>query len=143
MEDEHLVAAVPKEAQREARRLRIDEQVREQHDEPAAAQPAGHVAQRAARVGPAARLQPSSVTHQLVPVPPAAARREMRPQRVVEADQPRRVALPDQEQRQTRRELRAYQNFDGSAGSDDQAIDALPSSSTYARRFVSSSNCLM
>jgi hypothetical protein len=60
---------------------------------------------------------------------------------VVERDQPDRITLPQEQQRQLAASCRAYHSFGRQARPDAHCIEADVSSSRKARRFVSASYC--
>jgi hypothetical protein len=105
VEDQDLVPPVAQELQREPRGLRVDQQVRQEYDQTAPSEPTGDVAQRAARLGLPARVQPDERGGDLVPVTPGRTRCDVHTYGLIEADQPNAVALAQQQERETRGEL--------------------------------------
>jgi hypothetical protein len=99
VEDGDLMAAMPKEAQGFQREGAVEQEIGDEHDEPAAAQLLHDPAERRLRRGPEPWLERGDRLEKLVPVTETDAWRKDDTNIVIESDEAGRVALAKQDQR--------------------------------------------
>ena len=142
MEHQDLVPAVPQEAKGLEGQIAVEQQVGDEHHQPAATELVHHPAERGLRRGPQAGLEVAQDREQLSPVAEPCPGRKHGPDVVIERDEPGGVALAQQDQRERRDQpLGVAQLGKALSGLPVQAIERLASHTTIARRLVSSSNC--